>query len=148
MKTIRAFFYIFTFGIIMVSCAVRPIDLQRTWVYENIGYGMYRPDCLILKTSWGTYDLDVGGNRTIGGVYEIRGDTLCLTPKYMSAGGKVANEYNADSEEDVFSIQLFFLIKGKKLVDITEYEKYSDLAALGVKNGSVYKVFERIKIKR
>jgi hypothetical protein len=95
---------------------------------------------LVLKPIGDRFDLSDGSNGA-GGTYEVRGDTLRLVTNYSYYGDKVTKIDH--SEITIGSIPIEFKIRGRKLVEITEYDKY--LPAYMEKGQRLYPDFKKIK---
>lgn len=136
--------------IILTSCTRNIILHKKMIVYQQSYGGSAMSECnLILWTSDRTYNLNLDNGSNIGGKYEMKDDTLRLTPMYEAFVAKISETYyDDDSKYSLLSIPLIFIMRGRQLIDVTKYENYSELQnIIEIKDGSIYNDFSRLKIK-
>jgi hypothetical protein len=140
--------FLFIFIAFIASCTVQKHGNEYIWIYKrdmigDVGNG---PTYLILR-SGGLYELySPGGSaQSDWGTFEISNDTLRLGPiEYLSlANHKIKQELDT-LEVSFSSIPTYFIIKKDQLIDITEYQKYPELAPWAPSKGGVNDGYIRI----
>jgi hypothetical protein len=143
-KALGVFIFV---AFITSSCAVQKHGNEYLWIYkrDRIGDVGNGTNYLILR-SGGLYELysPDGWAESYWGTFEISNDTLRLGPReyFYHARHKIKKELDT-LEVSFSSIPTYFIIKKNRLIDITDYQIYPELAPLATKGG-VYDGFVRV----